>query len=288
MVRVEGGEVWADDSGPGPGPGPGSGAGAGAEGPPVVLLHPGVGDSRIWDRVIAGAGVDAGAGAGADAGAGAAGLDGRCRVIRYDARGFGRSPRPGTSYTQVGDLRAVLDHFGVSRAVVVGSSMGGSTAISFALEEPARVAGLGLVVPGVSGYAGVESAELTEEIGRLAKEGDMDGLVALGLGLWGGAGPSPDVEAEAALRAAIPAWFTTYGHETPAPPAFDRLGELDLPAALLLGEKDQPEVVRCNEEIADRIPHCRLVRLPSADHFPTLRAPDAVRHFVEDLYARLG
>ncbi|WP_256967134.1 alpha/beta fold hydrolase, partial [Streptomyces caniscabiei] len=254
MVPVEAGEVWADASGPPRATGSGA-----DEPPPVVLLHPGVGDSRVWDRVLTGA--DAGAGVGARAG----GLGrGRYRVIRYDARGFGRSPRPGTSYTQVGDLRAVLDHFGVDRAVLVGSSMGGSTAISFALAEPERVAALGLVVPGVSGYAGLESAELTEEIGRLAKEGDLDGLVALGLGLWGGAGPSPDVEADAALRAAIPAWFTTYGHEAPPPPAFDRLGDLDLPAAVLLGEKDQPEVVRCNEEIAARIPHCRLVRLPSA------------------------
>lgn len=265
-MRVEGGEVWADDTGPAAGPG----AGAGVDAPPVVLLHPGVGDSRIWDRVVSG------------------GLGVRYRVIRYDARGFGRSPKPGTSYAQTRDLRAVLDHFGVARAVLVGSSMGGSTAISFALEEPSRVAALGLVVPGISGYAGLESPELTEEIGRLAKAGDMDGLVKLGLGLWGAAGPSPDTEADEALRAAIPAWFTTFGHDTPAPPAFDRLGELDLPAALLLGEKDQPEVVRCNEEIAARIPGCHLVRLPAADHFPTLRDPDAVRDFITDLYDRLG
>ncbi|WP_236067958.1 alpha/beta fold hydrolase [Streptomyces brasiliscabiei] len=264
MVRVEGGEVWAEDTG----------TGAGADGsplaPPLVLLHPGVGDSRVWDRVVSG------------------GLEARHRVIRYDARGFGKSPRPGTSYTQTGDLRAVLDHFGVARAVVVGSSMGGSTAISFALEEPARVAALGLLVPGVSGYPGLESAEFTERIGQLAKEGDMDGLVALALGVWGAAGPSPDTEAEAALRAAIPAWFTTYGHDTPAPPAFDRLGELGLPAALLLGEQDQPEVVRCNEAIAARLPDCHLVRLPTADHFPTLRDPDAVRDFIEELCKRAG
>ncbi|QFQ98189.1 alpha/beta hydrolase [Streptomyces phaeolivaceus] len=262
MVRVEGGEVWADDTGVVPGPG--------AEGPPLVLLHPGVGDSRIWDRVVSG------------------GLDARYRVIRYDARGFGRSPKPGTSYTQTRDLRAVLDHFGVPRAVLVGSSMGGSTAIGFTLEEPARVAALGLVVPGVSGYPGLDSAELTERIGQLAKAGDMDGLVALALGMWGAAGPSPDTEAEEALRAAIPAWFTTYGHDTPPPPAFDRLGEIALPTALLLGEKDQPEVVRSNEEIASRIPGCHLVRLPSCDHFPTLRDPDAVREFIEELYERAG
>ncbi|EMF51011.1 MULTISPECIES: hypothetical protein [Streptomyces] len=73
-----------------------------------------------------------------------------------------------------------------------------------------------------------------------------------------------------------------------APPAFDRrLGELDLPAALLLGERGKAEVVRCGEGIAARIPGCHLVRLPVADHFPTLRDPEAVRRFTEDLYDRL-
>ena len=62
MVAVDGGTVWADDSG--------------GDGPPLVLLHPGVGDSRIWDPVLAP-------------------LTAKYRVIRYDARGFGQSLAPG-------------------------------------------------------------------------------------------------------------------------------------------------------------------------------------------------
>ncbi|MDX2932825.1 alpha/beta fold hydrolase [Streptomyces ipomoeae] len=259
MVKVDGGEVWADDSG----------AAAGEGVPPVVLVHPGVGDSRVWEPVLPG-------------------LVGRYRVIRYDARGFGGSPKPETSYTQVQDLAAVLDHFDVRRAVLVGSSMGGSTSISLALDDPDRVAALGLLVPGVSGYPALESAELAEKIPKLAAAGDMDGLVALALRVWGAAGTDPDTAATESLRAAIPAWFTTYGHETPAVPAFDRLGELTMPCTLLLGEKDQPEVVRCNEAMAARIPGCHLVRLPDSDHFPTLRAPEAVVRVVTDLVDRLG
>jgi pimeloyl-ACP methyl ester carboxylesterase len=38
MIAVDGGEVWADDSG--------------GDGPPLVLLHSGVGDSRIWEPVL--------------------------------------------------------------------------------------------------------------------------------------------------------------------------------------------------------------------------------------------
>lgn len=46
-------------------------------------------------------------------------------------------------------------------------------------------------------------------------------------------------------------------------------------------------VVRCNEEIAAAIPGCHLVRLPACDHFPTLRAPEAVLQLVTDLYVPL-
>ncbi|MFE7271199.1 alpha/beta fold hydrolase [Streptomyces sp. NPDC057623] len=261
MVQVKGGEIWADDTGTD------GVAGHAVAGPPLVLLHAGVGDSRMWDPVLPG-------------------LVARHRVIRYDARGFGRSPKPTVSYTQAEDLRSVLDHFELDRVVLVGSSMGGRTVIDLTLSDPGRVAALGLLVPGVNGYEGLESAEVMAEIGQLATAGDMDGLVAMALRLWGGAGPDPDTEAAAQLRAAIPAWFTTHGHEVPGAPAFDRLGELDLPCALLLGERDQPEVIRCNEEMAARIPGCRLVRHPGCDHFPTLRAPQDVARLLTELGER--
>ena len=62
MVGVAGRDtVWADDSS--------------GDGPPLVLLHPGVGDSRIWEPLMPA-------------------LTGTHRVIRYDARGYGRSPAP--------------------------------------------------------------------------------------------------------------------------------------------------------------------------------------------------
>lgn len=254
MVRVEDGEVWAEDTG--------------GDGVPVVLLHPGIADSRCWEPVLPG-------------------LTARHRVIRYDARGFGRSPNPTASYSLAEDLRAVLDHFGVGRAVLVGTSMGGVTAVSGALNEPSRVAGLVLLVPGITGYPDLEDPELTARIAELATAGDMAGLLALSLETWAAAGTPPDAEAAEWLRAAIPAWFTTYGHQTEDPPAFPRLGELTMPCTLLLGEKDTARTVRCNEAMAAAIPDCHLVRLPDCDHLPTLRAPEVVRDLVLELCAKL-
>ncbi|MFJ6793435.1 alpha/beta fold hydrolase [Streptomyces sp. NPDC091268] len=256
MVPVKGGEVWADDSG--------DAGGAGGDNLPIVLLHPGVGVSTVWDPILPR-------------------LAARHRVIRYDVRGFGRSPAPTTSYSLVEDLRAVLDHFALERALVVGSSMGGATAISLALDCPERVAGLALFCPGVTGYTGLEVPELFAAIGRLAEAGDMDGLVALGRRTWGNAGVGDDPEGSAQLRAAIPGWFANQPHQVPDAPAFDRLGELDVPCVLALGEQDQPEAVRCNEDMAARIPGVRLVRIAGSDHYPALRAPQTVAELVLEL-----
>ncbi len=248
-IPVKDGEVWAHDSG-----GPG---GTDNGGPPLVLLHPGVGDSRIWDPVLPR-------------------LTERHRVIRYDARGFGRSPAPSAPFSPVADLTAVLDHFGVARAVLAGSSMGGAAALSLAVGEPARVAGLALVVPGVTGAEDLLTRDFTAEVGRLARAGDIDGIVALTLRTSGAAGTGADAQAEAHVRSVVPAWLACHPYHVPDPPVLDRLGEIDVPCVLVIGEHDRPEVVRTNEAMAERIPDCRLVRLAHSDHFPTLREPSAV------------
>ncbi len=74
------------------------------------------------------------------------------RVITYDARGHGRSSpaaRPDDyRYDELTlDLEAVLDSLGLSDAVLAGASMGGHTALSFALTHPQRVSGLVVITP---------------------------------------------------------------------------------------------------------------------------------------------
>lgn len=241
MVPVDGGEVWADDTG--------------GDGPPLVLLHPGIGDSRVWDPVLPR-------------------LAARHRVIRYDVRGYGRSPRPTVPFSLLGDLVSVLDHLGLRRVPLVGCSMGGATAISLALDAPERVSALVLLCPGVTGYPWPEEPEVDAEYARLAEAGDVEGLVAFGLREWAAAGA--DEAAAAQLRAAISAWLTDENYQRPDPPAFDRLGELTVPSVLMVGDLDRPPLIACDEEMAARIPGCRLIRMPGVDHLPPLRVPGLI------------
>src|SRR5688572_18738504 len=82
--------------------------------PTIALLHAGIADLRSWDA-LAPLLVDAG-----------------YRVIRFDARGFGRSQTDDVEYRPHDDVVAVLDALGIDRAVLVGNSQGGRTAIDAA------------------------------------------------------------------------------------------------------------------------------------------------------------
>ena len=101
------------------------------EGPAIVLLH---GLTATHRYVVMGSNALPRAG---------------FRTVSYDARGHGASS-PGPSYAYAalaGDLGAVLDALGIERAVLAGASMGAHTLLRFALEAPARVAGLVVVTP---------------------------------------------------------------------------------------------------------------------------------------------
>jgi 3-oxoadipate enol-lactonase len=240
MVTAGSDKIWAEDS---------EGAG-----PALVLLHEGVGDSRMWDPIWPA-------------------LTEAFRVIRHDERGYGRSPAATEPYTLLGDLQAVLDHFGVSTAHFAGCSQGGGTAIEFALTEPDRVRSLVLLCAGVSGYEWPAAPEVDAEFEALAAAGDEDGLVQLVLRLWGAAGPDPRVADLA--RSAVRAW-SGEDFEQEGQPAFGRLGEIRARTVIMVGDKDLPALIELDEQMAARIPGCELVRMPGVDHYPTIREPDLV------------
>ncbi|MFE0464146.1 alpha/beta fold hydrolase [Kitasatospora sp. NPDC058965] len=251
LVALGDGDVWAADSG--------------GDGLPLVLLHPGVGDSRIWDGLLSE-------------------LTAHHRVIRYDVRGYGRSPQPTTAYSMLADLHTVLDRFGVDRVRLVGCSMGAGTALGFALRHPARVASLVLLCPGLPGYPWPADPESDAEYDRLVAADDLDGLTAYGLRAWAAAGA--DEAAVAQLRSAARAWPGEDVHQQSDPPVYDRLGELSaVPAAVLVGDLDLRPAIDCAERTAARL-GCRLVRLSGVDHLPPLRAPAAILRLIDQVAAR--
>jgi len=240
-VQAGGGEVWVRDSG-----------GAGV---PVVLLHPGWGDSGIWDEI-------------------AERLADEVRVVRYDSLGYGESSAPTERYTALDELRAVLDRLQIERAVLAGHSGGGATALSLALAEPDRVAELLLLAPGVSGYPWPADDPFLTGITAAAEARDVEGAVGLGLRVWARAGAGQTVETQ--IRSAVAGMQRQAPFLDEDPPVYDRLGEVDAPTTLLYGDLEYPMVADCCRAIAERIPSCQVMTLPGTDHMVPLRAASAV------------
>jgi 3-oxoadipate enol-lactonase len=246
-LMVPGGQLWADDSG---------------DGPAVVLLHPGWGDSTIWLPVMER-------------------LQEPFRLIRYDVQGYGKSPAPTAPFTHLGDLIAVLDHLAADRVLLVGHSGGGGTAIGLALADPARVSGLLLLAPGVPDYPWPLEDPYYVSFTELYEAGDRDGLTELGLRTWAAADPGPPARDQ--IRGAVDAFFAIADFEQPDPPAYARLAGITAPSVVVTGGREYPMVARCAAEIAARIPGCREVTAAGADHLLPLRVPDLIADLTASL-----
>ncbi len=227
-VPVDGGHLWADDTG--------------GKGPLLVLLHPGWGDSSIWLPVLER-------------------LPSRYRVIRYDTRGFGKSPAPAAPFSQLDDLVLVLNSCGADRVLLVGHSGGGGTAIGLALADPARVCGLLLLAPGVPGYPWPADDPYGKQFDTLYAAGDRDGLADLGLRTWAAA--SAGRTAQEQIRRAADAHFRVGDYERPDPPAYSRLGQIQVPAVIVVGDQEYPMVARCAAAAGrPRLSRMKYVRTP--------------------------
>ncbi len=94
------------------------------------------------------------------------------RLIAYDLRGRGDSDKPDTGYSlerHAEDLRGLLDHFGLAKAVLLGHSLGANIALRFAAKHPGRVSRLVLVDGGLDVRAEVLDS-LRPAVDRLGVE----------------------------------------------------------------------------------------------------------------------
>ena len=106
------------------------------------------------------------------------------RLVRYDARGHGRSSsgHTATSYSWeqlAHDQLALADHCGIGRYVAGGASMGCGTALHAAVIAPERIRGLVLVIPPTAWESRAERAALWAETGAAVEEHGVEALVRL-------------------------------------------------------------------------------------------------------------
>jgi 3-oxoadipate enol-lactonase len=85
------------------------------------------------------------------------------------------------------------------------------------------------------------------------------------------------------LPSAAKAWLAHGDFEQQDPPAVDRLGDIKVPAVLLIGDKDHPALIKCDEMIVAGIPGCRKIDVRGGDHLLPLRVPGLVADAITEL-----
>lgn len=248
-------------------------AGAGA---PLVLVHAGICDSRMWDDQVAV-------------------FAQHYQVVRYDLRGYGQTPAVAGPFAHHADLSALLQYLGIERAHLLGCSMGGSACLDFALAYPTLVETLTLVGSSPSGYrANRPIPAQLPAVDEALQRGDFAQAAELEVQIWvDGIGRTPD-QLSPALRERVRAMDTIalqnevleLGEPQPLePPAVERLHELQVPTLLLVGDLDQPRVLDAIALMAGHLALAHHVVMPGTAHLPNLEQPARFNELVLNFLA---
>jgi pimeloyl-ACP methyl ester carboxylesterase len=207
------------------------------------------------------------------------------QVIRYDRRGFGRSPgTPGAEQSaehDAQDLEALLSYLKVSHAYVLGHSQGGAVAQQFTLDHPDQVDALilhgapidGFVLPETGPFSGAASVrELMQKSGmaEFRRQWLAHPINHVPEG-------RPEV---AALIADIVANYSGDDVLKMVPkrsggvPAIERLNEIKAPALVLVGGEDLPFFQISADALAFEIPGAQKVVVPGGAHLVNIIEPE--------------
>jgi len=239
---------------------------------PILFIHSALADSRMWTPQ-------------------AKAFANQFDMIRPDVRGFGQSEMPPVPYSRQADLVGLLDHIRVTRTHVVGSSMGGTTAIDFALEHPDRVERLVLIASGVSGSnLGEGDAALFADVEAADKAGDMDAVNRGEVRVWIDGPGRPEGSAPKAVRdlvlemngQALHVDWNSAQHLSLDPPAIGRLEDIKAPTLVIVGDQDLPHCLANADMITSRVPGARKVIIRDAAHLPSLERPEEFNRVLLD------
>jgi pimeloyl-ACP methyl ester carboxylesterase/creatinine amidohydrolase/Fe(II)-dependent formamide hydrolase-like protein len=238
-------------------------------GPAVVLIHGGQLDCRMWDDQFAAFSRD-------------------FRVIRYDVRGYGGSSQPDMLYSDADDLAGLLDYLGIDKAHIVGLSLGGRIAIDLAVTHPARVRSLTLAGPGLSGYeppGGTETDLRMWNIIKAARDEGPEKATALWLSDPFMAPAMEQARLAPGLRRIARenahCWLGNPLLQRPSkPPAAARLGEIQIPTLLVIGDRDVPQIKATAETLEKGIKGSTKVMVAGAGHMVNMEKPAAFNEAV--------
>jgi 3-oxoadipate enol-lactonase len=224
----------------------------------VVMLHDGVVNSAVWDDV----------------------WPAFCKqfhAIRYDRRGYGRSPATKKPYYEADDVAAILLDRRVSQVALVGSSHGGNVAMSFALRYPTQVSELALIGPEAEGFPYSEHFALSQVAFQNAK----DPVEVRAQNTYFIA-PGNDAARERLRRPLIASPQDHNHNDMPLPekPVFPYVHDLTMPTLILTGSADIADNQAVAGALVMAIPGAARVVIPDTGHLMYLEKPEVFSSLV--------
>ena len=230
-------------------------------GSPVVLAHGYAFDMRCWNIVAAGL------------------VERGHRVIAFDQRGHGKTTigsKGLNSESMASDYAAVLEHYDVHDAVLVGHSMGTFVGIRFLVDYPEVVRDRIKAVVLISAFAGDVNRGNPQnrlqipliQAGIISKIVNNEKLgTAFAKSLMG---DDKNLDIISAFR-------TGFGEQNLGPTVpvlkamvqenrYPRLGEIDLPCTILVGDKDKTTPTFHSDDLNKGIAGSKLMRVPGMGH----------------------
>jgi 3-oxoadipate enol-lactonase len=218
----------------------------------------------------------------------------RCRCVAADLRGFGESAigEPFTIAQYADDLAGLLDHLQIEKAVVVGCSMGGYTALAMWRQHRDRVRGLvladtksgadndegrerrrGLIqVARSEGSIGVANLQIPSLVGKTTREKQPDTYDAVHRMM---AQTKPE-----AIIGALEAMMAR-------PDSTPMLPTIDVPTLVVVGEEDVPTPMKESRAMHAAIPGSHLQVIAQAGHLSNLERPAAFNHVLTEFLGTL-
>jgi pimeloyl-ACP methyl ester carboxylesterase len=256
-------------------------AGSGDEA--LLLIHGMAGSSETWRAVIPQ-------------------LSKKYRVVAPDLLGHGLSAKPRSDYSLGAFavlLRDLLDELGVSRATVIGQSLGGGVAMQFAYQHPDYCQRLVLISSGGLGpdvgwtlrLLSAPGAELILPViapppvvnagNKLRSWFSSSGIQSpRGAEMWSAYSSLADSKTRQAFLKTLRSVVDYRGQSVSA---LNRLHlTSDLPTLVIWGDQDRIIPIEHGYAVRDARPGCRLEVLADVGHFPHVERPTEVAELIDD------
>jgi len=221
-------------------------------GPPVVLLHGGLANSKLLGRQVPA-------------------LAEKHRVIVMDSRGHGRSTRDAQPYgyaLMASDVIGLMDYLGIAQAAIVGWSDGAILGLSLAMSHPDRVSRL-FAFAANSDPSGVKDVGTSPVFNEFTARAEKE------------------YEALSATPGQFKSFFAEIGKMWETQPNWTAkdLNAIKVPTWIVDADHDEAIHRENTEFMAREIPDAGLLLQPEVSHFSMLQAPrqftDDVRLFLE-------